>query len=167
VTRGTDEAFEGWVIQHRARLHRAAFLLCGSWSVGDDLVQEALIRCYPRWDRITRHGDDPYAYVRKTVVRLAVDHRRRLTSRREFPVAVVPDAAQREGPELGEVWDALRGMPAGQRAVVVLRYWEGLSVAETATCVGKSEGNVKSQASRGLEALRKALTSTSETKEML
>jgi len=154
------------VTSNRARLHKSAFLMCGDWSLGDDLVQEALIRCYPRWERITSSGQEPQNYVRKALVRLVIDHSRR-ASRREVPVPAVPDKAEPSSPDLADVIAALGEMPAGQRAVVVLRYWEGLSVTETAHCTGTSEGNVKSQASRGLDALRKALGRANEAKEAL
>jgi RNA polymerase sigma-70 factor (sigma-E family) len=166
VSMPRDDAFEAWVALNRPRLQKSAFLMCGDWSLGDDLVQEALIRCYPRWERITATGQEPHSYVRKTLVRLVIDHGRRRW-RREISVDKVPEQPEPSSPDLSDVIAALNEMPAGQRAVVVLRYWEGLSVTDTANCMGTSEGNVKSQASRGLVALRKALSKANEAREAL
>ena len=95
------------------------------------------------------------------LTRLVVDQSR-LPSRRERAVAELPDRASVPDPAYVEgdgpaVIAALQAVPAGQRAVLVLRYWEDRSIEETARLLGTTEGNVKSQASRGLTALRAAL----------
>lgn len=158
---GSGESdFRGWVAQGRADLRRTAYLVCGDWYLADDLVQETLARMFAVWDRVTRSGP-PDAYARKVLVNLALDHRRR-PSRREAPTDVLPERISTphvpyvdgDGPA---VIAALQAVPPGQRAVLVLRYWEDRSIEETARLLGTSEGNVKSQASRGLAALRSAL----------
>jgi RNA polymerase sigma factor (sigma-70 family) len=109
---------------------------------------------------VTRSGA-PDAYARKVLTRLVVDQSRR-PSRREASVAVLPErpspaeAAYVDG-DGPAVIAALQDVPPGQRAVLVLRYWEDRSIEETSRLLGTSEGNVKSQASRGLTALRSAL----------
>lgn len=155
-----ESDFRGWVAEGRAGLRRTAYLLCGDWYLADDLVQETLARMFSVWERVTRSGP-PDAYARKVLLNLALDHRRR-PSRREVAAAVLPERASPEeaayvdgdGPA---VIAALQDVPAGQRAVLVLRYWEDRSIEETARLLGTSEGNVKSQSSRGLTALRSAL----------
>ena len=155
-----ESDFRGWVAEGRAGLRRTAYLLCGDWYLADDLVQETLARMFSVWERVTR-GGSPDAYARKVLMNLALDHRRR-PSRREVAAAVLPE---RVSPEEATYVDgdgpaviaALQDVPAGQRAVLVLRYWEDRSIEETARLLGTSEGNVKSQSSRGLTALRSAL----------
>jgi RNA polymerase sigma-70 factor (sigma-E family) len=124
-------------------------------------VQTTLTKIYVAWSRLRRDGSVD-AYSRKIMVRAAIDESRRAYRRRE---SVVGDVPERSSPQAGGVEDAvdvrraLARLPAGQRAVVVLRYWDDLSVAETAEALGKSEGTVKSQAAKGLAALRELLAS--------
>jgi RNA polymerase sigma factor (sigma-70 family) len=100
------------------------------------------------------------AYARRCVVNAAMDDRRSLFTRRERVSAQLPDFAT-AGPEHGgatAVVALLATLPAGMRAAVVLRYVEGLSIAETADAMGCSGGTVKSQSARGLERLREAMS---------
>lgn len=158
-----DSDFDEWVLHNRVRLHKTAFLICGDWYLADDLVQEALIKCFPKWKRIV-NGGDPHPYLRKTLIRLCVDHTRR-PSRRE----VTGDAAREQrapsDADFDHLLGALHSIPAGQRAILVLRYWDGLSIEETAEAARTSVGNVKSQTSRGMQALRSALVTTPESDE--
>ncbi len=154
----TEEGFRDWIVSRRPELRRTAFLLCGDWFLADDLVQDAAARVYARWPRIAGL-ESPDAYLRKTLVNLYLDHTRR-PARREELVAELPDRA---APAAGDGIDhrdqllaALRDVPAGQRAVLVLRFWEDLSVEQAAAALGTSTGNVKSQTARGLETLRAA-----------
>lgn len=151
--------FRGWVSTSRDSLRRTAFLLCGDWFLADDLVQDALSRVFARWDKVAA-GGDPTPYARRVVVNLYLDHRRR-PSRREAPTDDLPDVAVVDSPSVDGDRDrlvaALRAVPPGQRAVLVLRYWDDLSIEQTARLLGTTAGNVKSQSSRGLDALRVAL----------
>ncbi|MFE0511798.1 SigE family RNA polymerase sigma factor [Streptomyces sp. NPDC058964] len=155
--RETD--FRTWVVEHRARLRTTAFLLCGDWYLADDLVQDALGRLYSRWGRVVA-GGDPRAYVRRILCNLHTDYRRR-PARREVSEADVatlrshPHTSMEERDD--ELIAALLTVPSGQRTVLVLRFFEDLSVEQTAAVLRTSPGNVKSQTSRGLEALRTAL----------
>jgi RNA polymerase sigma-70 factor (sigma-E family) len=153
--------FEAWAGVAVPRLRRAAFLLTGDQHRADDVVQDVLVRIYVSWRRLSRSGPpDAYAYACLVNGSRAWGRRR---SRREVLVAEVPDRiADSLGAGAGsatddlvvEVLAALDGLGRSQRAVVVLRYWVGMSVAETARALAISEGNVKSQASRGLAHLR-------------
>ncbi len=149
--------FRGWVSEQRPRLRRTAFLLCGDWWLADDLVQDACTRMFSVWDRVRSSGS-PDAYARRVLVNLYLDHRRR-PSRREHPVDAVPDApTPGSSPESYDaVVAALRDLAPGQRAVLVLRFWDDLTLEETAAALGASLGTVKSQSSRGIAALRAAL----------
>ncbi|WP_134741322.1 SigE family RNA polymerase sigma factor [Nocardioides sp. 503] len=160
-----EPEFREWVAARRSHLRRTAYLLCGDWHLADDLVQEALTRAFAAWGRIVR-GGQPDAYVRKILLNLYLDHRRR-PARREAAWAELPDTASVGGgaSDLGErerVLAALREVAPGQRAVLVLRFWEDLSVEQSAQALGVSTGNIKSQTSRGLEALRGALATYQE-----
>jgi RNA polymerase sigma-70 factor (sigma-E family) len=155
-----DAEFGEYLESRAAVMRRTAYLLCGGdWHRAEDLVQTTLARIYVAWPRIRRDGSID-AYSRKIMTRAAIDESRRAYRRREAVVAEVPET---ESPPAGGVEDAvdvrraLARLPAGQRAVVVLRYWEDLSVAEVAAALGKSEGTVKSQSAKGLASLRRLL----------
>lgn len=141
----------------RGRLRRTAYLMCGDWDQASDFVQEGLIRVYVRWPRLNRAGRE-YAYARKAVVSAFLDHTRRRSST-EVPTEPDPQRGSSED-VAGSVTTrdalmrALARLPSRQRACVVLRYFEDLSVAETAAALGCSEGTVKSQTSRALFSLR-------------
>ena len=160
-----DAEFAAYVSTRRDQVRRTAYLLCGDWHRADDLTQIAFVKLYGAWGRIRDRGALD-AYVRSCLVRATVDESRR-PWRRERAVDAVPDTA---GPTdiASAIVDsqmlrrALDDVPSGQRAVLVLRYFEGLDVAETAAALGCSEGNVKSQTARGLTALRTALRGLGE-----
>ncbi len=158
--RQADADFLGWVAASRDGLRKTAFLLCGDWFLADDLVQDSLTRLFGVWGRVSVSGD-PAPYARKILVNLYLDHRRR-PSRREVPFAQLPDPigveqANSVDGDRGQLMAALARVPKGQRAVLVLRYWDDLSIEQTANTLGTSASNVRSQASRGLDALRAAL----------
>jgi RNA polymerase sigma-70 factor (sigma-E family) len=153
-----DEAtFVEFAHSARGRLRRTAYLLCGDWDQASDHVQEGLIRVYVAWPRLHRAGRE-YAYARKAVVTAFLDHRRRRSS---SEVPTEHDATIASRLDVAEtvvarqaLMRALADLPPRQRACVVLRYFEDLSVADTATALGCSEGTVKSQTSRALDSLR-------------
>ncbi|HEV2783461.1 MAG TPA: SigE family RNA polymerase sigma factor [Actinophytocola sp.] len=154
-----DAEFGEFLDSRAVVMRRTAYLLCGGdWHRAEDLVQTTLTKIYVAWPRL-RRGGNVDAYSRKVMVRSAIDESRRAWRRRESVVDELPEVA---GPPAGvddaiDVRRALARLPAGQRAVVVLRYWEDLSVTETAQALGKSEGTIKSQAAKGLATLRRLL----------
>lgn len=145
-----------------ARLHRTAYLLCGDGHRADDIVQATLTALYVSWKKASR-ADNLDGYTHRILVRRYLDERRLRWSRvrlGEVPPAGVPTIAgadDRLG-ERDELMAALRALPKGQRAVIVLRYFDDLSVEATAEALDCSVGNVKSQCSRGLASLRGFLT---------
>jgi RNA polymerase sigma-70 factor (sigma-E family) len=139
------------------QLRRTAYLLCGDWDQASDHVQEGLIRVYVAWPRLSRAGRER-AYARKAVVSAFLDHARRRSS---TEVPVEPNRNLPSGQDVAEsvalrtaLMSALADLPSRQRACVVLRYFDDLSVADTAATLGCSEGTVKSQTSRALASLR-------------
>ena len=152
-----ERDFAGYVAARSRLLCTTAYLLCGDWHRAEDLTQTALAKLYVAWRRIDRR-ESVDAYARKVVVRASLDEHRR-PWRRERAVAELPDVpgpADRADDRM-DLLAALARLPARQRAVVVLRYWNDLTVAETAAALGITEGTVKSAASRGLTALRGVL----------
>jgi len=154
ATRGDD--FDDFVRGSATRLLRTAVLLTGDRQAGEDLVQETYERIYVHWPRI--RGGAPEAYARKTMTNLAANRwRKRL--RRPVEVALVdhdqsrPDDSE-EYAVRRELLAALQQLPPRQRAVIVLRYYDDLTEAQTAEALGCTVGTVKSQASRALDRLR-------------
>lgn len=153
-----DEAeFVEFAQSTRERLRRTAYLMCGDWDQASDHVQEGLIRVYVAWPRLHRAGRE-YAYARRAVVSAFLDHRRRRSS---TEVPTEPGTDRSAGYDVAEsvvareaLMRALADLAPRQRACVVLRYFEDLSVAETAAALGCSQGTVKSQTSRALDSLR-------------
>lgn len=155
--------FDAYVQARYPALRRYAFLLCGDWSTADDLVQSALIRCERRWGSI--EAADPHVYVRRAVHRTACTWRMR--RRIEAPLAeatavLAPDDIGGRDLRLSML-AALRTLPLAQREVIVLRYYEGLTEAETAGELGVAVGTVKSRAARGLAALRHVIPDVSDS----
>lgn len=142
-------------------LRRTAYLMCGDWHLAEDLVQNVFVKVHLHWRRLKRQ-DSIDGYLRTTLFRTFIDSRR-LKWRRESPAEHLPDlAAPGTGPsdDRDLLVAALRRIPPRQRAVLVLRYWEDLSVEETAGLMGCAAGTVKSQAAKGLAALRPILAGT-------
>lgn len=152
------EEFTVYVAESAPRLRRTAYLLCGDWQRAEDAVQTALVKLYLAWDRVQARSSLD-GFVRTTMVRGLIDEHRR-PWRREWSRASLPDQPAIEPLALEErliVRDALAQVPARQRAVLVLRFYEDCDVAETARLIGCSEGTVKSQTARGLTRLRDLL----------
>ncbi|MFI0454228.1 SigE family RNA polymerase sigma factor [Actinomadura sp. 6N118] len=158
--RRDDESFTEFVVARGTALTRTAALLCGARQDAEDLLQAALEKAYRHWGRIDPETD-PEPYVRRILVNLAISRSRRWKVLREIYMARPPDepvASPVHAVELrGTLMDELRKLGPRQRAVLVLRFWEDLSEAETAQVLGCSVGTVKSQASRGLARLRERL----------
>jgi RNA polymerase sigma-70 factor (sigma-E family) len=147
------EEFTQFAATAQQRLYRQGYLLTGSREASQDLVQATLTKMYVAWPRI----ENPSAYAYRTMLRGFLEIRRR--SGRERELHDLPDGAPpRSDPAHAlTVRAALAELPPRMRAVVVLRYWEDLSVEQTATALGCTTGTVKSTASRGLAQLRELL----------
>jgi RNA polymerase sigma-70 factor (sigma-E family) len=151
------EGFAQFVEARERALQRTAWLLTGDWAMAEDLVQAALARSWPRWERIRRH-DDPEVYVRRVMVNTWASWGRR-RRRGEKASAVLPDS-----PAGGDVASevamrmavrgALETLPRRQRAVLVLRVYDDLSEAQVAQMLNCPVGTVKSAMSRALAKLR-------------
>lgn len=148
----TTVGFDDFVAARSNRLLRTAYLLTRDHGLAEDLLQTALTRAFLAWGRIE---GDPEPYVRKILVNTYSSWWRRKW-RGERPTDELPEDAhhdQRLG-ESGDLWDALGRLPRRQRAVVVLRFFEDLTEAQTADLLGITVGTVKSQTSKALARLR-------------
>jgi RNA polymerase sigma-70 factor (sigma-E family) len=147
---------EQFLAERADRLLRTAVLLTGSRETGQDLLQTALERLLRHWRTLS---GDPEGYLRRTLYNLAADgFRRRGRLQRKLLLIRAQTPPQPDVTAQVDLRDALVRLlvqlPPRQRAVLVLRYWEQLSEAETAAALGWPEGTVKSAASRGLRRMR-------------
>jgi RNA polymerase sigma-70 factor (sigma-E family) len=159
VDEAAEAEFEAYFRARRDGVRRTAYLLCGDWHRADDHAQAAFVALHRHWRRI-RDKAALDAWMRRTLVRSVVDESRRPWRRERFTDVVQESsvASGADGVATRHVLvDGLRSVPPRQRAVLVLRYLEGLDVAGTAAALGCSEGTVKSQTSHGLAALRAVL----------
>lgn len=154
-----DQAFREWVDDSWATLFHTAYLLLGDRGHAEDLLLMALARIHRRWSRLDR----PDIYTRRVLINLARTGWRRKRVREHLAGSITDDVAHGAGKasdpfersdQRDELWRLLLGLPERMRAVLVLRYFEDLSEADTAAVLGCSIGTVKSQASRGLDRLR-------------
>ena len=151
-------AYAEFVTARWQALFRTAYLLTGSDADAEDLLQNALVKAYLAWDRVTA-ADSPEAYVRRIVLNTFVSGKRRAWGR-ETSMAMLPERADPSADpddRLG-LWPRVLALPPRQRAVVVLRYYEDLTLQQTADVLGCSIGTAKSQASDALRTLRVALS---------
>ncbi|WP_374454130.1 sigma-70 family RNA polymerase sigma factor [Nocardioides sp.] len=134
--------------------------MCRDDARAEDVLQEALVKLYLAWSRVQGTGREE-AYARRIIVNADLDQRRRPWHRRRSSVPVdLLDGPARTGAsseDRMELLAELRALPPMQRRTVVLRYWLGMSVEETAEELSISTGTVKSHASRGLATLRERL----------
>lgn len=156
-----EQEFAEYFARRQDAVRRTAFLLCGDWHKADDLAQVAFVALHRRWRKI-RDRAALDAYVRRTLVRASIDESRRPWRRERFVDDLPEPPPAEEGLDTHVVnremlLEGLRQVPPRQRAVLVLRYFEGLDVAAAAQALGCSEGTVKSQTARGLAALRSVL----------
>ncbi|WP_333736709.1 SigE family RNA polymerase sigma factor [Streptomyces sp. IBSBF 2806] len=159
-TSSRTEEFMEFATRRAGHLHRAACLLTsGDTHLAEDLVQETLSRMYTLWDRSSRI-DNPAAYAQAVLVRTFLTHKRRYSAS-ERPQAELPDApvpGSGDDPALRlALLEALRELPAKDRVVVVLRYWEDRSVEETADAMNVSPAAVRTRSTRALAKLRDRL----------
>ena len=147
--------FDEFVAARGQALHRTAYLLTGDWALAEDLLQTALARVYPRWDRIV--SDDPEGYLRRVLVNTWSSWWRRRW-RGEVPTGELTDSPAHDEYAAADRRDAVRSalarLPRRQRAVIVLRFHEDMTEAQVAAALGISVGTVKSQAAKALAKLR-------------
>ncbi|MCF2528176.1 SigE family RNA polymerase sigma factor [Yinghuangia soli] len=151
-----EQDFTEYVHARQDRLFRTAYLLCGDRERAKDLAQSTLARLFRHWKNAQR-ADNIDAYARSVMVRIYMHEQRRARHERELHERLDPPAAPEHTDVRLTLLEALDLLPPKARAVVVLRYWEDMSVETTAKLLGCSEGNVKSQSSRALARLRDML----------
>ena len=161
-----EESFRRFAVEHAVRLRRSAYLFCGDWHLAEDLMQSTLVKIYRSWSRVQK--DESLAnYSRTVLLRTWLDEKRRPWRRAEQTEAAVPDQlddTRGPGDSPERLWArdlvhrGLLRLPPRQRAVLVLRYFDDLSVAEAARVMGCAEGTVKSQTAHGLKALRASVS---------
>jgi RNA polymerase sigma-70 factor (sigma-E family) len=154
-----EAEFRQFVAARSASLQRTAYLLVGDWAHAEDVVQTALTKTYLAWKRLGQI-EAVDAYARRVLVTTATSWWRRRWHG-ERPTDVMPERA---GPdrfdqelERQAMWRQVQSLPARQRAVLVLRFYEDLTEAETARVLGVAVGTVKSQTARALASLRSRL----------
>ncbi|MDP9797929.1 RNA polymerase sigma-70 factor (sigma-E family) [Catenuloplanes nepalensis] len=154
-----DDEFRDFVSARSGALLRTAYLLAGDWATAEDLLQTALTKTYLAWRRLGQiEAVEPYA--RRVLVNTATSWWRRRWHG-ERPTEVLPERAAPDEIEAqlerDALWRHVRALPTRQRAVLVLRFYEDLSEAQTAAMLNISPGTVKSQTFRALNALRQRL----------
>ena len=150
------DSFREYVVGRSPALLRTAYLMTGNRSDAEDLLQTALAKTYLSWDRI-RDRESVDAYVRRIMINTRTSWwRKRKVD--EYASETLPEHPGRDATADADLhdalWKALAALPRKQRAMVVLRYYEDLSEAETAAIVGVTVGTVKSTVSRALAKLR-------------
>lgn len=146
--------FDQFVVARSTALLRTAYLLTHDHALAEDLLQTALSKAWFSWGRI---DGNPEPYVRKILVNTYASWWRRKwrgeLATEELPERGEVDATEAVGAS-HDLWQAMERLPRRQRIVVVLRYFEDLSEAQTADQMGCSVGTVKSQLSKALAKLR-------------
>jgi RNA polymerase sigma-70 factor (sigma-E family) len=158
------QEFAGFAAARSGALIRVAYLLTCDQHAAEDLLQTALTKAAARWGHI---HSAPEAYVRQAMYREQVSWWRRRARHRETTMAEVPDLAAAV-PDISaetrlSLQQALRALPAGKRAVLVLRYFEDLPEAQVASILGCSVGTVRSQTHKAITQLRAVLDSAGLT----
>jgi RNA polymerase sigma-70 factor (sigma-E family) len=155
TTRGSD--FDEFVTAAATRLLRVAYGLTGDRGAAEDLLQDVLERLYVAWPRV----EDPMAYSRRALVNHSANRWRRRARHPEVALTAGHERAAADPTSRADDRDALvralATLPARQRAVIILRFLDDLSEADTAAALGCSAGTVKSQTARALGRLRIAL----------
>jgi RNA polymerase sigma-70 factor (sigma-E family) len=151
-----DQEFVEFAAASAERLRNTAFMLCRDWHLAQDLTQTALTRLYVGWRRAVQ-ADNLLAYAQKVLLRAYLDHRRRRSST-ESVTGVLHETGYRQSPDLRlTMLDALAQLPARDRAIVILRYFEDYSVEQVADVLDVPISVVKSQTKRSLLKLREVL----------
>ena len=149
-----DGQFNEFFVANFPGLRRTAYLVVRDWQLAEDLTQQALIKVYVAWARIS--DDKRLAYARAAVVNESLSYLRR--RRPEVsPLSPLSDRAAESGADLVDLSTLFGLLPERQRAIVALRFLDDLPVLEVAQVLGIAEGTVKSQTARALATLRREL----------
>jgi RNA polymerase sigma-70 factor (sigma-E family) len=154
---GGANGFEVFVQATGDRIYRSALLLCGNHHLAEDLTQTTYAKVYAAWSRVSE-ADSPLAYTRTVLLRTFLSQRR-LRRVAEYPVEVLPEK-QAHGPDVDsrlELLAAMRRLSPQDRTVLALRYWEDLSVADTAELLGIRPSTCRTRTTRALARLRTLL----------
>ncbi len=154
---GGANGFEEFVRATGDRIYRSALLLCGNHHLAEDLTQTTYAKVYAAWSRVST-ADSPLAYTRTVLLRTFLSQRR-LRRLAEYPVEVLPETMA-QGPDIDsrlELLSAMRRLSPQDRTVLTLRYWEDLSVAETAELLGIRASTCRTRTTRALARLRNLL----------
>ncbi len=155
-------SFEEYAATAWPWLYRCSYLLAGNHADAEDLAQQTLLQAYRSWPKVSR-ADHPTAYVRRMLTNLHISQHRPRSRMLELLTDAPPEPRHSASAHPGDpgdrqaLWPHISSLPPRQRAVIVLRYYEGLSEREIADTLGCSTGNVKSTAHRALRALRAAI----------
>lgn len=163
--------FAEFVAASQASLRRTAFLLCGDWELASDFVQEAYLKVYRKWPKLKLDGRQ-IGYARAAVTTTVIDALRKKSSKEVVTGELEAHARlgadhTRAHADRDLLMRCLEQLPPRQRACVVLRHYDDLSVTETAGALGCSEGTVKSQTARGLASLQEIYLSETDDELVL
>ena len=152
-----DVVFAQFVREHTPTLLRSAYLLTQNSAAAEELVQDTLVRLYPKWDRVVA-ADVPLAYVRRSLVNAFINRKRR-PANQEIVLDELPERGHGQDLAVGVgdrdlVWRLLRTLPDRQRAALVLRYFHDLPDDEIAATLDCRPGTVRSLISRGTATLK-------------
>jgi RNA polymerase sigma-70 factor (sigma-E family) len=152
------EEFVEYVRGRAPRLRQRAYLMCRDRAFAHDLTQDTLAKLYVSWER-AREADNLDAYVSRIMLRTFLDHKRSRAAREVAVAEIFPHGEHRDAsPETRlALMAALRRLPARDRAIVVLRYWEDHSVESVAAMLNVSTSMVKTRSMRALARLRQML----------
>jgi RNA polymerase sigma-70 factor (sigma-E family) len=157
-----EQQYVDYLTASLPRLNRTAYLLCGDADRADDIVQSTALALYLHWKRI-QAADNIDGYVHRTLVRQYLNSKR-IGWAKVLLTDQAPELVQQPDTTVEErhlLVSALATLPLGQRTVLILRYYCDLSVEDAAVAMNCSQGNIKSQAARGLAALRRLIRSDS------
>jgi len=137
-------------------------------SLAEDLTSETFLRALRRITSITYQGKDVGAWFVTIARNLILDHVKSSRHRLEFSTAEILDSDSADDPEsevvaasvVAELIDCVRQLGADQRDCIVLRFLQGLSVAETAAVMGRNEGAVKALQHRAVRRLATMMPAT-------
>jgi RNA polymerase sigma-70 factor (sigma-E family) len=163
-----DAAFTAYLAGRQPALLRTAYLLTGDRHQAEDVLQTALAKLYLSWDKVRDRGALD-GYVRRILVNETTSLWRRPWKRREHATDLVPEGRPHhdtyDDGTRDALWQVVQTLPRRARAVVVLRYYEQLTEAETADVLGITVGTVKSQTSRALATLRERTPAVLDPRE--